>query len=101
MTDQAILPAAAAAAILAACATAPTDVVKLGAGSYSAVGTPATVLFSGSIEKFRLIKTANTYCKNQGKQSVLLGIKNLSGQPPVAEVVFRCQYERLTSYFFR
>lgn len=60
------------------CATT-SDVVPIGNGNYEIAGSSVTALSSGASEKIKLIKVANQYCGNQGRQATLVDADSTNG----------------------
>lgn len=69
-----------AALLLAACASTPADVVSIGHGNYEIAGSSATAFSSGGTEKVKLLRVANQYCAQQGKQATLVGATDTNGR---------------------
>src|ERR1039457_6745397 len=66
-------------ATLAGCAT-NSGVVPIGNGAYEITGSSATALASGGSQKMKLLKTANQYCAQQGKQATLVSADSNDGR---------------------
>jgi hypothetical protein len=64
---------------LSGCATT-SGVVPIGNGAYEITGSSATALASGGGQKMKLLKSANEFCTNQGKQMNLVSAASNSGQ---------------------
>lgn len=64
--------------LTAGCATT-SDVVPIGHGNYELAGSSVTALSSGASEKIKLIKVANKYCGNEGKQVTLVNADSTNG----------------------
>jgi hypothetical protein len=64
---------------VAGCAT-NSGVVPIGNGNYEITGSSATALASGGGQKMKLLKTANQYCANQGKQANLVSADSSNGR---------------------
>jgi hypothetical protein len=64
---------------MVACATT-SEVVPIGNGNYEIAGSSATALASGGSEKVKLIKVANKFCGDQGKQANLVGAEATNGR---------------------
>lgn len=89
---------------LSACATTQ-DVVPIGHGNYELAGSSVTAFSSGGAEKIKLLRIANQYCAQQGKQATMLdGTQSngttltafqrggvFTGRHATADVVFQCQ----------
>jgi hypothetical protein len=65
--------------ILAGCAT-NSGPVPIGNGAYEITGSSATALSSGGSQKIKLLKTANEYCAQQGKQASLVSAESSDGR---------------------
>ena len=66
--------------LLSACAT-NSGFIPIGNGKYEISGTSATVLSSGYGEQTTLLKMANKFCEDQGKEMVLKTSSDTSGKP--------------------
>lgn len=73
------LVSAVSLSILAGCAT-NSGVVPIGNGAYEITGSSATALSSGGSQKMKLLKTANQYCGQQGKQAILVDSESSNGR---------------------
>jgi hypothetical protein len=68
-----------AALSIVGCATT-SDVVPIGNGNYEIAGSSATALSSGGSQKVKLIRVANKYCGEQGKQATLVAANATNGR---------------------